>query len=311
MKASCEIIGDLLPLYVESMASKESAALVEEHILTCDACKAALASAQESQVLTASDTKRPLILVQKNIRKRRIMAVLLAMLIVFLIMFTAFSYASKPIFIPYSENVVSVSESADGTLFLTFSDRVTDGEISYRYNEDDTNAGVQFEISAWYTPWDLITGRKSLVTNRLLSDANGPLDHNTVDRVYYIDYANGGEPTLIYGQEQGTANFIVLPRLVLNYYFIVAVAAAVLLGIAWLVFTLILRKKHNTLSKVTKHLLFIPVSYLLAQLLLNVDTVSYVANIDFVYMLIAGSAIYGIIVIGTSQIRQRMEDKQL
>lgn len=38
----CEIIRDLIPLYDENLCSAESAALVEEHIQTCAACKGLL-----------------------------------------------------------------------------------------------------------------------------------------------------------------------------------------------------------------------------------------------------------------------------
>ena len=38
-KLSCEVIRDLLPLYVEGLASDESNALVEEHLAGCAACR--------------------------------------------------------------------------------------------------------------------------------------------------------------------------------------------------------------------------------------------------------------------------------
>ena len=37
---TCEVIRDLLPLYADGVASQESRALVEEHIRTCDECRA-------------------------------------------------------------------------------------------------------------------------------------------------------------------------------------------------------------------------------------------------------------------------------
>ena len=42
MKLDCEVIRDLLPLYAEQMASPASTALVEEHLQTCEACRAEL-----------------------------------------------------------------------------------------------------------------------------------------------------------------------------------------------------------------------------------------------------------------------------
>ena len=39
MSVSCEIIRDLLPLYLDGVCSDESRKMVEEHLLSCDTCK--------------------------------------------------------------------------------------------------------------------------------------------------------------------------------------------------------------------------------------------------------------------------------
>ena len=39
MNKQCEIVQDLLPLYVDSACSKSSAAMVEEHLENCLECK--------------------------------------------------------------------------------------------------------------------------------------------------------------------------------------------------------------------------------------------------------------------------------
>ena len=39
MKITCNIIEDLLPLYVDDMVSEDSRQLVEEHLKTCPACR--------------------------------------------------------------------------------------------------------------------------------------------------------------------------------------------------------------------------------------------------------------------------------
>lgn len=38
-KIHCNVIGDLLPLYIDKVCSKESAELVEEHLQSCERCK--------------------------------------------------------------------------------------------------------------------------------------------------------------------------------------------------------------------------------------------------------------------------------
>lgn len=42
MKISCEIIKDLLPLYLDGVSSNDSKVMVEEHLAECDSCKAEL-----------------------------------------------------------------------------------------------------------------------------------------------------------------------------------------------------------------------------------------------------------------------------
>lgn len=38
MRKNCDIVKDLLPLYVENLTSKSSNAYIEKHIQTCDEC---------------------------------------------------------------------------------------------------------------------------------------------------------------------------------------------------------------------------------------------------------------------------------
>ena len=46
-KVSCEVIKDLLPLYYDSVCSKDSKKIVEEHLLECDSCKMELEKIQD------------------------------------------------------------------------------------------------------------------------------------------------------------------------------------------------------------------------------------------------------------------------
>jgi predicted anti-sigma-YlaC factor YlaD len=55
MKMSCEIIKDLLPLYLDDVCSHDSRAVVEEHILTCDSCKAELYAMQKSLPINTTE----------------------------------------------------------------------------------------------------------------------------------------------------------------------------------------------------------------------------------------------------------------
>lgn len=61
MKIDCCAVRDLLPLYVENMVSKETAALVKEHISECDECR------KEAETLSADGFELKQTDAQKNI----------------------------------------------------------------------------------------------------------------------------------------------------------------------------------------------------------------------------------------------------
>ena len=46
MKVTCEIVEDLLPLYVDNVCSEQSRRAVEEHLQECDKCRKLIDSTQ-------------------------------------------------------------------------------------------------------------------------------------------------------------------------------------------------------------------------------------------------------------------------
>jgi len=68
MKMECDVIQDLIPLYVEHIASEKSCKLVEEHVNECDKCKAFLEEIQEPEFQIVDDTE-PLKKIKRNYRK--------------------------------------------------------------------------------------------------------------------------------------------------------------------------------------------------------------------------------------------------
>ena len=48
MKVSCEIIKDLLPLYLDNVCSNDSKAAIDEHLTACENCKSELQAMQTS-----------------------------------------------------------------------------------------------------------------------------------------------------------------------------------------------------------------------------------------------------------------------
>jgi predicted anti-sigma-YlaC factor YlaD len=67
---SCEIIKDLLPLYLDGVCSDDSRTAVEEHLAVCDPCRAELQAMQTA--LPKGDTEQNLKEAEavKNLSKR-------------------------------------------------------------------------------------------------------------------------------------------------------------------------------------------------------------------------------------------------
>ena len=60
MKNNCDIIRDLLPLYVDGVCSQESAKLVEEHLTDCQSCRELLDKLRgEEEIIPGSPSAAP------------------------------------------------------------------------------------------------------------------------------------------------------------------------------------------------------------------------------------------------------------
>ena len=93
MKMSCNIIEDLLPLYVDDMVSEDSRKLVEEHLKECPSCRKmqeemikenrlSAAGNRSNSAKTNKTEAEPLKKIRRRIRKKRIASVVLAVVLV-------------------------------------------------------------------------------------------------------------------------------------------------------------------------------------------------------------------------------------
>lgn len=85
MKISCKIIEDLLPLYVDQVASCESRELVEAHVQECTQCRKLLEEMQRENAFVLSeinDEKRVLKKIRRVIRKRNVLAAVISAAII-------------------------------------------------------------------------------------------------------------------------------------------------------------------------------------------------------------------------------------
>ena len=300
MKNECGIIKDLLPLYAENIASVETVEFVEEHLKTCDACRKEYERIKEpkpieTDTLQGGINTAPLLELRRKIRTKRIQTVAVTALLVIALLISAFAFLTAPEYIPYSDDPVKITEV--GSLIVSESITDSDGEViklnytgepeyvevsfsrevegyyhDYFYETDDSGHKYYFisaYTSIWYRLFTKPTEKKQIDPLRLEEDPSS-------FTIYYASN-NGADDVCIYGEPLEGSGIISLPRLVLGYYLMIAIALFGILLAARVIF----RKKENIKVWIERIMLY-PVSYAIAHLLvLGFSFVTYSATRDF------------------------------
>ncbi len=261
MKVSCNMIRDVLPLYVENMASSDTRRIVEEHISACESCKRQLDEMSFSQDLPADIDTAPLRKLKAVLRKNKIQIFLLTVMLTLAAAVVIAAFLTAPQYISYSENPVVIKENADGTVLAMFSDEVS-GYGIHHYTAI-RGSGYVYHITAWSSIWSRYISKNS-AGNTVLNP-----DGETVASVYYYTPYRSGEhlhagdgDILIYGRDQvPDGNVVTLPRAFLAYYFFMATALAIFCLIAMYLF-----RRHEKVRRVIFKIFLLPAAYLLANL---------------------------------------------
>jgi len=113
MNRNCNIVRDLLPLYVEKMLSADSQAFVEEHLKDCEDCRKELESLKQgdssvSMVKDHTDEAIPIKKVKKKLSKKKAITIITAVVLTLaaVIVFTSV----KPITVDYKNSDIYSQE---------------------------------------------------------------------------------------------------------------------------------------------------------------------------------------------------------
>lgn len=87
---------------------------------------------EKNDEIPAENDTAPLARIGKTVFKRKMYAVLMTALILSAFLVSVFGYLSSPEYLPYSPDTVSVGETADGALAVSFGENVT----GYRIYEE-------------------------------------------------------------------------------------------------------------------------------------------------------------------------------
>lgn len=231
MNISCDVIKDILPLYAENMVSQATRKLVDEHLCDCAVCTELLGQLLKKDDIPAETNSDALMLVKKAIRKRKLLAVLTCFFLTAAVALGAFAFLTRPIYLTAEEAEVRLVEDGDKINF-EFGDAVDCFSISTVYDE----AALDVTITAYRRLWNVHYGS---MNNYRVDRENGDFRWGVTNggqlrRISYGNAETGREDELLWGQAP-LEHSISLPRLVLNYYVLIAITAAVIFAVAgWL-----------------------------------------------------------------------------
>ncbi|KEZ47060.1 zf-HC2 domain-containing protein [Metabacillus indicus] len=279
MKISCNMIRDILPLYVEDMASQDTRDLVEEHIASCENCKKRLEEMRTFEEPPVDTDIAPLRNIQNTLRKKKLQTIILSVMVTLVFAVVTIAYLTTPAYISYNENAVSIIEKDDGTVLLNFSEEVSGFNVNHYPAAD--NSGYVYDITTWETIWQQKINKNNLENTVL--NPNG----ETVASIYYYN-TDGSENTLIYGDPITDGSVMTLPRLVLSYYVLLAIGFLLICGIGLVIF-----RKNEKIRNGLEKMILLPISYLFAHLLIKgLHSATYLAGRDLYVILLVTISLY-------------------
>ncbi len=236
MRISCEVIKDLLPLYVENMTSEDSATLVREHLSECIECVTYKQKLEQEIAQGMDNIDRGFLkFIQRDIKERKKNAVIFIALIIGFVMFITFAHLTQPVFLTKEQSGVAVDEAKGDKLYINFSEKVTSGKLTYQTGENGEKIVI---VEAWSSVWDKVLGKTtpSLCVRGI---------NKSEISIYYcsnMEEKNECNMMIIYGKDlYQSGGVAILPRLVLGAYFFLSIILTVILGLLWLCFRKIKR----------------------------------------------------------------------
>ena len=272
MMSKCNIIQDLLPLYVENMVSDDTRQFVDEHLETCEVCKKALEQISinipfEEETREIEPPATMLKRIGLDIKKKRVLTGVLSATLSAIALIVLFAHLTAKQYVPYKEAMTLMTIGKNnGVVNLT---------ILGEYELAKREQGV-YDISIYHTVWNKLFHqiRKQTIT----VNPNG----EAVQTIYYASCGEQ-EDSVIYGEDPyAHGGVITLPRLFLSYYFMIALVAAFIL----LALCLLFRKKEKVKNKLVK-ILLVPIAYIISHIMIKgFYAVSYEADRDLCFILL-------------------------
>lgn len=304
MKNECSIVCDLLPLYAEDMVSEDTAEFVKEHLGNCPTCRAELeklrkpvqpVAAQHVPDIDAEPLKR----LKKALLMEKVQAILCTAAVLLALMLSGLSFLTAPEYFAYSQELVTVTEGANGEATISFSSEITNYKL--QRIADPADKQTVYHLEVWTCAWDRMFSKPG-AQDVTVKPENG---HELL--IYFTQFINqssSNSAVCIYGEiEPDSGGWMALPGLSMGYWLAINIVLLVILGVIWLN----LRKKEKP-RRLVERLILIPIAYMLGHLcVLGFHTLSYSEWRDAQMILAIGILFYCTMLLALSIFYSRKE----
>lgn len=304
MKNECSIVCDLLPLYAEDMVSEDTAEFVKEHLGNCPTCRAELeklrkpvqpVAAQHVPDIDAEPLKR----LKKALLMEKVQAILCTAAVLLALMLSGLSFLTAPEYFAYSQELVTVTEGANGEATISFSSEITNYKL--QRIADPADKQTVYHLEVWTCAWDRMFSKPG-AQDVTVKPENG---HELL--IYFTQFINqssSNSAVCIYGEiEPDSGGWMALPGLSMGYWLAINIVLLVILGVIWLN----LRKKEKP-RRLVERLILIPIAYMLGHLcVLGFHTLSYSEWRDAQIILAIGILFYCAMLLALSIFYSRKE----
>ena len=304
MKNECRMVCDLLPLYAEDMVSEDTAEFVKEHLGNCPTCRAELeklrkpvqpVAAQHVPDIDAEPLKR----LKKALLMEKVQAILCTAAVLLALMLSGLSFLTAPEYFAYSQELVTVTEGANGEATISFSSEITNYKL--QRIADPADKQTVYHLEVWTCAWDRMFSKPG-AQDVTVKPENG---HELL--IYFTQFINqssSNSAVCIYGEiEPDSGGWMALPGLSMGYWLAINIVLLVILGVIWLN----LRKKEKP-RRLVERLILIPIAYMLGHLcVLGFHTLSYSEWRDAQMILAIGILFYCAMLLALSIFYSRKE----
>lgn len=192
-KMDCDIIKDLLPLYIDGVVSDTTKDVIEGHLSECEECRKEAAMLQKNMQLPASEKAleaevHALKKIKKSFFKKKVIIALATACLTLLVAAGVYSYmVMAEEIILYEASKVKIEEKADSLYFNYMGDDLDctylAGPLKLKVDGETKNVGFIYYTA---TPWS--THIQPLLEKDKPNDPFYGWSTDKIDQVYYGAY---------------------------------------------------------------------------------------------------------------------------